>query len=145
MKTIYPLLFALAAFTAGLSAQDTSTPAGMWQTIDDKTGEVRSVIQIYEQDGKFFGKIAEILTGNDDALCTECSGQLKNKPMLGLVLIKDLEKDGDQWNGGTILDPEKGSEYRLVVWYEDNPDELFIRGKHWTGLYRTQTWKRKKP
>ena len=60
------------------------------------------------------------------------------------MIIKNLEQDGDEWNGGTILDPQKGSEYRLVSWFEEDPDKLYIRGKHWTGLYRTQTWTRKK-
>lgn len=139
----YAFLIFTAAFSFALAAQ-TDTPTGMWQTIDDETGEARSVIEIYKQNGKYNGRIAEILTDNKDALCTECSGKMKNKPMLGLVIIKDLVKDGDEWNSGTILDPQKGSEYRLVAWFEDNnPNKLYIRGKHWTGLYRTQTWIRK--
>ena len=125
-----------------LCAQD--SPVGRYATIDDDTGEKRSIVEIYEQNGKFYGRIAEILTDNKDALCTECTGKNKDKPILGMVIIKDLVKDDGEWNSGTILDPQKGAEYRLVVWFEDNPDEIFIRGKHWTGLYRTQTWQRVK-
>ena len=140
MRFFYLLLLSLS-FTA-LSAQ-TDTPVGDWKTIDDNTGETKSIVSIYEQDGKYFGRIKEILTANKDALCTECSGKQKNQPIKGLIIIKNLEKDGDEWNGGTILDPQKGSEYRLVAWYEEDPNKLYIRGKHWTGLYRTQTWIRK--
>lgn len=144
MRKIYFLLISIAVFSFGLSAQDTSTPIGEWQTIDDETGKAQSIISIYEQDGKYFGRISDILTDKKDALCTECSGKLKNQPILGMVIVRDLEKDGAEWNGGTIFDPKKGSEYRLVIWYEEDADTLFVRGKHWTGLYRTQTWKRKK-
>ena len=135
------LLFIAVLFSCSLSAQSTDVPTGRWQTLDDETGEAKSVIEIYEQGGEYYGKIAQILTGNDDAVCDKCSGKDKGRPMLGLVIIKGLEKDGDYWSGGTILDPQKGSDYKLSAWYEDdNPDKLFIRGKHWTGLYRTQTW-----
>ena len=139
-RLLYCLL--LAFTTTSLFAQD--SPVGRWETHDDETGEVKSIIKIYEQNGKFYGRIDEILTDNKDAVCTECSGKQKNAPILGMVIIKDLERDGDEWNGGTIFDPQKGAEYRLVAWFEDNPDEIFIRGKHWTGLFRTQTWTRRR-
>lgn len=144
MSKIYTFLFFIAVFTSPLLAQNTEAPTGMWQTLDDETGEAKSIVEIYEQDGKYFGRIAEILTDNKDAKCTKCKGKQKDQPIKGLVIIKNLEKDGDEWNGGTILDPQKGSEYRLVSWFEEDPNVLFIRGKHWSGLYRTQTWTRKK-
>lgn len=133
----------LVALTTTLSAQDLNSPAGRWQTVDDETGEVQSIINIYANGSSFDGKIAEILTDNKGAKCTKCSGKQKNAPMLGLVIVKGLVADDKYWSGGTILDPRKGAEYKLSAWYEDNnPDVLFIRGKHWTGLYRTQTWER---
>ncbi|OAV44713.1 DUF2147 domain-containing protein [Lewinella sp. 4G2] len=139
------LLFTLflSLFSTCVSAQMNS-PEGMWETVDEDTGEAKSVIQIYANGNKFDGKVAKILTGNDDAVCTECTGKLKGKPILGLQIISGIAKDGEEWNGGTILDPQKGAEYRLVVWYDGDPDVLYVRGKHWTGLYRTQTWRRQK-
>lgn len=135
----------LFLFTASLFAQSTDSPAGRWQTIDDETGEVKSIINIYEKDGKFYGRVAEILTDNKDAICENCKGSQKNAPIKGLLIMRDLEAEDDYWAGGKILDPEKGSEYRLSIWYEnDDPNTLFVRGKHWTGLYRTQQWKRAK-
>lgn len=143
MAKRYTFLIFIAVFTLGLSAQNTDAPTGRWQTVDDETGEVKSVIEIYEQEGKYFGRIVEILTDNKDALCTECSGAKKNQPIKGLVIIENLEKSGDFWKNGTILDPQKGANYKLSAWFEDNDaGTLYIRGKHWTGLYRTQTWER---
>ncbi len=139
------LLFLLAILLTGssLAAQSLDSPAGRWKTIDDETGEAKSIIEITEDNGIFTGRIAEILTGNDDAICEKCSGKQKNAPMLGLVIISKLEAEEDYWAGGKILDPQKGAEYKLSIWYEgDNPNVLFVRGKHWTGLYRTQKWQR---
>jgi len=86
----YILLFSLLfiAFSP-LAAQGTSTPVGTWQTIDDDTGETRSLVEIYEQDGKYYGRIAKILTANKDAICEKCTGKQKNQPIEGLVIIKD--------------------------------------------------------
>ena len=121
------------------------SPAGRWKTIDEDTGQAKSVVEIYSEGGQYYGKIAEILTDNKTAVCTECDGSKRNRPILGMVIIEGLEAvdDADEstWEGGTILDPQKGSTYKLTVWYaDDKPDELYVRGKHWTGLYRTQKW-----
>ncbi|MGB3800250.1 MAG: DUF2147 domain-containing protein [Lewinella sp.] len=141
MKTI--LLILISSFLGTLFAQ-TDSPVGRWKTLDDDTGEAKSIIEIYQQGEAYHGKIAEILTGNDDAVCSECDGDRKGQPILGMVIIEELSVDNDEpgeWEGGKIFDPQSGSDYRLSVWYEDgNADELYVRGKHWTGLYRTQKW-----
>lgn len=142
LKLLFFVLFSTLA-TVAITAQ-TDSPEGRWKTIDEDTGAEQSIIEIYAQRGAYQGKVARILTGDDDALCTKCDGDQKNKPIIGLVVIENLEPDIDEtasWNGGTILDPQSGNTYKLSAWYEDgNPDVLFIRGKHWTGLYRTQRW-----
>ena len=141
-RLLSTLVFSLAALTATF-AQTTASPAGRWYTIDDETGERKSVIEIYRQGNGYAGKIAEILTDNKTAVCDKCTGKQKGQPLLGLVILRNLVAEDDYWAGGTILDPQKGAEYKLSAWYEDdNPDVLFIRGKHWTGLYRTQEWRR---
>jgi uncharacterized protein (DUF2147 family) len=142
MTKRYILPFLIAVFSLGLSAQSTDAPTGRWYTVDDETGDRKSVVEIYEQGGKYFGRIAEILTDKKDAVCTECNGAKKNKPILGMVIIEDLKKDGDSWDDGTIFDPRRDATYKLSAWYEGDANALYIRGKHWTGLYRTQTWKR---
>jgi uncharacterized protein (DUF2147 family) len=138
--------FSFLVFAVGLMAAafaQPGSPEGTWKTVDDQTGESKSHVRIYEQGGKYYGKIVKLLQSPEDTLCDECKGDKKDKPVLGLVIIEALEPHQDYWKSGTILDPENGNEYRCSVWYEDgNTDELKVRGKHWTGLYRTQTWYR---
>lgn len=138
------LLLIIAVLSSTLLlGQSTDSPVGRWATIDDETGEKRSLVEITATGKTFTGKIVEILTENKKALCTKCSGDQKNAPILGLTIVSNLVAEGDYWGDGTILDPTKGKTYGLSIWYEDNnPDVLFVRGKHWTGLYRTQTWQR---
>ena len=120
-------------------------PIGTWKTIDDKTSEEKSHIEIYQNDGKFYGKIVELLRSEPGVLCDQCSGKKKDQPVLGMVILEELEPYDDYWKEGTILDPENGSTYSCSIWFDDgNTDELKVRGKHWTGLYRTQTWYRVK-
>ena len=135
------LLLALMTFSLTTTAQ-TDSPTGRWKTIDDDTGEAKSIIEIYANGKEYDGKIAVILTGNPDAVCTECDGKQKNAPILGMQIIDGLTFDEAMvWDDGTILDPQKGATYKLSVWFEaDEPDVLYVRGKHWTGIYRTQRW-----
>ncbi|MGH1436537.1 MAG: DUF2147 domain-containing protein [Lewinella sp.] len=119
------------------------SPIGIWKTIDDNSGEARSKIEIYEQNGKLFGKITDLLLKPNDTLCEACEGDKKNKLIVGMVIVENLEVYRDYWKNGTILDPESGSTYGCSIWFEEGkPDELQVRGKHWTGLYRTQVWYR---
>jgi len=121
------------------------TPVGTWKTIDDNSGEARSHVEIYEQNGKLYGKIAKLLLADPSTLCDACKGDKKNKPVLGLVIIEDMKSNKDFWKGGSILDPESGKDYGCSIWFDDgNTDILKVRGKHWTGIYRTQTWYRVK-
>lgn len=118
-----------------------SSPVGLWKTIDDKTGEAKSHVEIYEKDGKFHGKIAKLLQRPADTTCEKCPGNKKDKPLVGMVIVSNLQSSKDTWKNGSILDPETGNEYGCSIWFEaSKPDELKVRGKHWTGLYRTQTW-----
>ena len=140
-------LFSIVGFMIfGLiSGMAQSNPVGIWKTIDDATGEAKSHVEIYEQNGKFFGKVVKLLQRNPDTLCEKCPGEKKNKPLIGMLVIEDLEPVKDYWKKGNIMDPENGNEYGCSVWFEDGkPDELQVRGKHWTGLFRTKTWYRVK-
>ena len=139
MKTLF-LTLAASLCTLALTAQ---SAVGSWQTIDDETGKPRSVIEIYEKGGKLYGKIAKVLRPDAEETCTTCSGKRANQPYIGMEIITGAEPDGDkEWDDGKIYDPESDNSYNLVMWIEDDPDVLYVRGKHWTGLYRTQTWRR---
>jgi uncharacterized protein (DUF2147 family) len=114
---------------------------GVWKTIDDNTNEAKSHIEIYEQNGQLYGKVVKLLKSSPTKLCEKCTGSKKDKPLMGLVIVEGLKKVKDYWGSGTIMDPENGKEYGCSIWFEEGkPDELKVRGKHWTGIYRTQTW-----
>lgn len=117
---------------------------GKWKTIDDETGKAKSIVEIYKgKDGKIHGKIAKILTpGEENKKCTLCTGAQKDKPMLGMVILKGLSKDGEEWSGGTIFDPNKGKEYKCYISLEDE-NKLKVRGFIGFSLIgRTQYWHR---
>ena len=117
-----------------LVAQATANVEGFWTTIDDNTGEAKSVVQVYKHNGKVYGRVVELLLNK-----TATAKIPGNPSTLGLDIIWDLEKDGDEYNGGKVLDPEKGSVYRCSMWRDG--DTLKMRGK--LGIFfRTQTWKK---
>lgn len=118
---------------------------GQWKTIDDVTGNAKSIVEIYEEDGKIFGKISKILTvGEENKVCSECKGDLKNEPITGMVILQNLVEDGSEWNGGTILDPNNGKTYKCYATL-DGDDKLKVRGYIGFSLIgRTQYWYRVK-
>src|SRR5262245_17334593 len=131
----------IAALLGGGAAMAADSPVGQWNTVDEKTGKVRSTVDVYDQGGKIFAKITGLTDPNDEQgkprICTKCQGDDKNKPVVGLVIIKDLSASGDRFKGGTILDPEDGKVYKAEIWVEDG--KLKVRG--YLGMfYRTQTW-----
>ncbi|KFF02735.1 DUF2147 domain-containing protein [Flavobacterium hydatis] len=121
------------------------TVIGKWKTIDDQTGEAKSIVEVYEQSGKIYGKVVEILREDHKKdVCTSCSGVLKNKPILGMVIINGLKKDGDEYNGGTILDPTNGKVYKCYITL-DSANKLKLRGFiGFSLLGKTQYWVRVK-
>lgn len=133
------LLFLILVWTSGVYAQ---TAVGTWKTIDDQTGEAKSLIEIYEKGGKLYGKVAKVLRANAEPLCKTCSGERANQAYLGMEIISGAKADGPKEWEGKIYDPETDRTYSLIMWLEKDLNVLYVRGKHWTGLYRTQTWKR---
>jgi uncharacterized protein (DUF2147 family) len=129
------------AVASAADEEPTATPHGVWTTIDDETGKAKSVVEIYERDGKLRGRVIELLE-NPGATCDKCTGEQKGRPVLGMTIMWDMERDGDEWSGGKVFDPEKGKTYRGKIWLEDD-DTLRLRG--YSGpFFRTQTWQRAK-
>jgi uncharacterized protein (DUF2147 family) len=114
---------------------------GKWKTIDDETGKERSIVEIYESEGKIYAKIVKLLIkGEENKICENCKGANKNKPLKGLIIIDGLKKDGNEWNGAKILDPKTGSEYKCYITLE-TPNKLKVRGYLGFALLgRTQYW-----
>lgn len=129
-------LFGMLA-TPNLALADDS-PIGVWKTIDDETGDAKSLVKIYERDGKLYGKIIKLFK-NPDATCDACEGEDYGAPIKGMVIMWSLEQDDDEWSGGKIFDPKKGKTYNCKIWLEDG--DLKVRG--YAGpFFRTQTWHR---
>ena len=114
---------------------------GKWKTVDDETGMENGIVEIYEKAGKVYGRIIEILEKEKKHLkCEICEGEDKNKPVLGLVIIKGLKKKGDFFEGGKITDPKNGKSYHCKMNLEGK-DKLIVRGYIGISLFgRSQTW-----
>ncbi|AMO93682.1 hypothetical protein CFter6_0964 [Collimonas fungivorans] len=135
---------ALLAF--GAFAQDTSSAVGLWKNIDDHTGKPKALIRISEANGELHGKIEKLLrdpSQDQNPKCVKCQGELKDQPILGMTIINGMKKDGNEYNGGTILDPDNGKVYKSKMALIDDGKKLNVRG--YIGvpmLGRTQTWVR---
>lgn len=141
------LVAAALSFTLATTAWAQTSPVGFWRTIDDETGQPKSVVQIYEEDGSLYGDVVEILDAGEDAprneageiICEVCDGARKDQPVEGMNILWDLEQDGDEWNGGRILDPENGKTYKVKMWLEEGG--LMVRGYiGFSLLGRSQQW-----
>ena len=117
---------------------------GLWITEDDETGKKKSEVLIYKEGNTVYGKIINLLLPEDKGkLCINCKGENKNKPIEGLLILKDLILEEDTWEGGTILDPKSGKIYDCYITLEDD-NTLKVRGfLGFSLLGRTQIWKRK--
>src|SRR5690349_20625831 len=137
------LLLIVLPFIASAGLAQT-TIVGKWKTIDDNSGEERSLVEIFDRVGKVYGKVIKIFPkpGDDpDPVCDKCPDDdaRYNKKVIGMEIIKDMVKDGTEYSEGSILDPEEGKIHRYKLWIEEN--DLMVRG-YWCPFFRTQTWKR---
>lgn len=137
-------LLAVVALVAGQARAEGATPVGRWTTIDDDSGKPKSVVRIWEEDGKLQGKIESlILEPNEDPnpKCTKCDGERKDQPVIGMVILWDLKPDGAKWSGGRILDPDNGSTYKCTLEPVEGGAKLKVRGYiGFSLLGRTQVW-----
>jgi uncharacterized protein (DUF2147 family) len=137
-KVFYLLIFYFIGFWS--QAQSCT---GYWITIDDATGLKKSIVELYKKDGVLYGKVVYIYKRGKDgpnSKCTECSGKLYNQPIMGMLIVKQLQWSGSQWEDGTILDPDNGKTYTCTIWLnEANKDKLNVRG-YIGPFFRTQEW-----
>jgi uncharacterized protein (DUF2147 family) len=136
----------LLALLAG-SAMAQATPSGLWKTIDDETKAEKSFVRISESGGVYTGKVEKLVDpSKQDAKCSDCSDERKDKPIVGMTILRDIKPDPDDrgsWVGGDILDPNNGKVYKVRLKLADAGKKLDVRGYIGTPLLgRTQTWLR---
>jgi len=140
-------LFFLFVLSCPFSAfSQISNIIGSWKTIDEKTGEAKSIVRIYKDaDGKYYGKI-EKLFKNPEGKCDKCKDENKDKPIMGMVIITDMKEKGDKLEGGFILDPAEGKKYYATISYEKESGKLKLRGSldKFGVLGRNQLWEKEK-
>ena len=135
-KTI--LFISLVLFIFSANAQSI---IGKWKTIDDETGKEKSIVEIFKRGDKYYGKVVDILDpAKKNNKCKVCPDSRKNQPILGMEIIKDLKQDDDEFEDGTILDPNNGKIYDCKIWLENN-NTLNVRG-YVMFFFRTQEWHR---
>ena len=142
MKILISL--ALAAAAGSVLAQ--RTPVGLWKSIDDETQAEKSQVRISDAGGVLTGKIEKIAeAGKQDSKCEKCTDERKDKPVLGMLIIRNAKADADKehWEGGDILDPTNGKVYKLRLKPVEGGKKLEVRGFIGVALLgRTQTWLR---
>jgi Delta7-sterol 5-desaturase len=131
---------------AGSTALIGQSVEGRWTTYNEQTGSPLSVIEIVQSGNSIEGKVSQILLEpyqGEDPICTKCTGERKDKKVVGMNFLWGFKKDGDSWASGKILDPASGEIYASELWMDD-ANTLHVRG--YDGpldlFYRTQTWKR---
>ena len=143
MRLAVLLLF----ITATAAHATTDTAAGLWHTIDDATGKVRSLVRISEIGGTYSGKVEQILITlpDDDPQhrCIHCTGERKDQPIVGMTVLWGMQRDGDSYTGGELLDPHNGKTYSAKMTLLDGGKKLDVRGFIGFSLIgRPQIWVR---
>jgi len=125
-------------------APDMQSALGWWRTFDDTTGQARGIVQIYERGGKLFGRLERSFKpGAAARVCSVCTDERKNQPILGLLIIRNMKPQDGEYGGGDILDPDSGTVYRCKMHLEQQGTRLLVRGYIGISLFgRSQTWQR---
>jgi uncharacterized protein (DUF2147 family) len=137
-KLLFTFLF--VPLSISLSAQ---TIFGKWNSKNDDTGEIDSVIEVYEDKGKAYAKVVQVMDPKrQNVICNLCVGSKKDQKILGMNILDGLEKDDNEWSGGTIFDPRNGNVYKCYILLE-KPNKLKIRGYIGISLFgKTAYWER---
>jgi uncharacterized protein (DUF2147 family) len=140
LKSVAVLLLGIGLIAGTAHAQ--STPVGLWKTVDDHSGQEKSLVRISESGGVLSGKVEKLLhPSKPNPLCDKCTDARQGKPILGLSIIEGLRQHGEVWEDGTILDPDNGKVYTVRLKPLEGGKILQVRG-YIGPFFRTQTWSR---
>jgi uncharacterized protein (DUF2147 family) len=123
-----------------------ATPVGFWNTISDTDGRPTAIVEVREEHGEFVGIVRGLLVPADpeDSVCGKCSGERKGQRVVGMEILRHIRREGGEWGGGEILDPQNGKTYRARLKLADGGKKLIVRGYIGVSLFgRSQTWVRR--
>jgi uncharacterized protein (DUF2147 family) len=140
-------LLVLILLWCGPAWGQASTPVGLWQSVSDRTGQPDGLVRIAEVNGEYIGTVVAVFSPpapDDHPLCELCPGELKDKPIVGMVILTGIRQSGDGYSSGKILDPDDGETYTCRITLLDDGRKLEVRGYIGLPLFgRSQTWTRK--
>jgi len=140
-------LLVLVLVSLGSAWGQESTPAGLWQTVSDRTGRPDALVRIAEVDGEYIGTVVAVFSPpaeSSNPLCEECKGDLKNKPIVGMAILHGVRRLPDGYSSGEILDPDEGRVYKCRIALTEGGRKLEVRGYIGIPLFgRSQIWIRK--
>lgn len=142
----WAIALAATAFASFSACAQQASPVGLWKTIDDHSGKPKSLVRITESNGELRGKIEKLFreAGEEpNPKCDKCEDARKDQPIVGMTILTGMKPDGDEYDGGQILDPANGKVYRSKMSLADDGKKLDVRGYIGVPLLgRTQTWLR---
>jgi len=146
-RLLLPAAWLLGALISlGPVVQAQATPVGLWNTISDKDGKPEAVVEIREVNGQLSAVVRELLVEADpqDSICGKCTDDRKGQRVIGMEILRHMHRDGDEWTGGEILDPENGKTYHATLKLADGGQKLLVRGYIGLPIFgRSQTWVRR--
>src|SRR5262245_28525605 len=146
VRPVLPFLSLLLA-CSGQAWGQASTPVGLWETVSDRTGQADGMVRIVAVDDEYVGTVVAVISPpakSANPLCEKCKGELKDKPIVGMTILRGVKRLPDGWSNGEILDPDDGKVYKCRLTLIDGGAKLEVRGYIGIPLLgRTQTWSRK--
>jgi uncharacterized protein (DUF2147 family) len=145
LVTSIVLFFLPTTFAA---TQLNHSPIGQWKTIDDVTGNPKSIIAIrLNANQTLSGTVVQLLRKEDiGKRCIKCEGSKKDQPIVGMQVIENMTQNKQHlttWENGSIFDPKNGKTYHCLIQVVENGTQLTVRGYIGLPLFgRTQTWYR---
>jgi uncharacterized protein (DUF2147 family) len=144
MSIVKRIAIGAAALVVQAAALAQAGPAGLWKTIDDDTKQEKSLVRIVDNGGVLSGRIEKLLdpSAKPDAVCDKCTDERKDKPIVGMTILRNLKNSADDkewWDGGDVTDPNNGKVYKARLRTIEGGKKLQMRG-YIGPFYRTQTW-----